>query len=80
MLIDGVSLSYNTEEIDSIRCLRLDTSEHTILALLTKRADSYGEAPRLRDRMAGIKNDTEAIDRAVSTLGYEGDLDVTMPR
>jgi hypothetical protein len=48
--------------------------------LLTKRADLYGEAMRLRDRMAEINNDTAAIDRVLGLLGYEGDLDAAMPR
>ncbi|WP_027173086.1 hypothetical protein [Methylobacterium sp. 10] len=65
---------------ETIRRSRTDTFEHTISGLLTKRADLYNEATRLRDRMAGIKNDTAAIDRVLSTLGYEGDLDAAMPR
>lgn len=65
---------------ETIRRSRTDTFEHTISGLLTKRADLYNEATRLRDRMAEIKNDTAAIDRVLSTLGYEGDLDAAMPR
>lgn len=59
---------------------RTETFEHTISGLLTKRADLFGEATKLRDRMAAIKNDVAAIDRVLGTLGYEGDLDAAMPR
>ena len=54
--------------------------EHTINGLLTKRADLFNEAERLRDRQAEIKNDASAIDRVLDTLGYKGDLDAIMPR
>ncbi|MCJ2033149.1 DNA-packaging protein [Methylobacterium sp. J-068] len=46
----------------------------------TIQREREAKATRLRDRMAEIKNDTAAIDRALSTLGYEGDLDAAMPR
>ena len=59
---------------------RTDTFEHTISGLLKKRADLYGEAERIRDRLAEIKNDVGAIDRVLGTLGYTGDLDAEMPR
>jgi hypothetical protein len=59
---------------------RTETFEHTISGLLTKRADLFGEAERLRDRLAEIKNDISALDRTLTTLGYEGDLDAVMPR
>lgn len=65
---------------DPIRRSRTDTFEHTISGLLTKRADLFGEAERIRDRLAEIKNDVAALDRVLSTLGYQGDLDVAMPR
>ena len=65
---------------DSIRLARTDTYEHTISGLLTKRADLFGEAERIRDRLAEIKNDVAAIDRVLGTLGYTGDLDAAMPR
>ena len=64
----------------AIRLSRTDTFEHTISGLLKKRADLFGEAERLRDRMAEIKNDIHALDRVLQTLGYEGDLDAAMPR
>lgn len=65
---------------DTIKRSRTETFEHTINGLLTKRADLFNEAIRLRDRMAAIKNDVSAIDRVLGTLGYTGDLDAEMPR
>jgi hypothetical protein len=59
---------------------RTETFEHAISSLLSKRADLLGEAERLRDRIAAIKNDLDALDRTLNTLGYEGDLDAMMPR
>ena len=64
----------------NIRLARTDTFEHTISGLLKKRADLFGEAERLRDRMAEIKNDIHAIDRVLQSLGYSGDIDAAMPR
>lgn len=64
----------------NIRLARTDTFEHTISGLLKKRADLFGEAERLRDRMAEMKNDIHAIDRVLQSLGYDGDLDAAMPR
>lgn len=65
---------------DTIKRSRTDTFEHTINGLLTKRADLFNEAERLRDRTAEIKNDIGAIDRVLGSLGYTGDLDTEMPR
>ena len=65
---------------DTIRTARTDTFEHTISGLLTKRADLFNEAERLRDRLAEIRNDLGAIDRTLGVLGYNGDLDAAMPR
>lgn len=59
---------------------RTETYEHTISGLLKKRADLFNEAVRLRDRIAAIKNDVDALDRVLGTLGYTGDLDREMPR
>lgn len=59
---------------------RTNTFEHTISGLLTKRADLFNEAERIRDRLAEIKNDIGAIDRTLNVLGYTGDLDAAMPR
>ena len=65
---------------DTIRPARTDTFEHTISGLLTKRAEMFHEAERIRDRLAEIKNDVAALDRVLGTLGYKGDLDAAMPR
>ncbi len=65
---------------DAIRKARTATYEHTISGLLTKRADLFHEAERIRDRMAAIKNDIAALDRVLGTLGYTGDLNKEMPR
>lgn len=65
---------------DKFRPTRTDTFEHTISGLLTKRADLFNEAERLRDRLAEIRNDLSAIDRTLGVLGYTGDLDAAMPR
>lgn len=59
---------------------RTDTYEHTISGLLSKRADLFNEASKLRDRIAEIRNDIDAMDRVLGTLGYTGDLDKEMPR
>lgn len=63
-----------------MRSARTDAYEHTISGLLTKRADLFNEAERLRDRLAEIRNDLGALDRTLNVLGYTGDLDAAMPR
>ncbi|MFZ3182508.1 MAG: hypothetical protein WA156_20410 [Methylocystis silviterrae] len=65
---------------ETIKPARTETFEHTISGLLTKRADFFNEAERIRDRLAEIKNDIGAVDRVLGTLGYKGDLDAAMPR
>lgn len=65
---------------DTIIRSRTATYEHTINGLLTKRADLFNEAERIRDRLAEIKNDIDALDRVLGTLGYTGNLDTEMPR
>ncbi len=54
--------------------------ETVISGLLSKRADLFNEAERIRDRLAEIRNDIGAVDRVLGTLGYAGDLDAEMPR
>lgn len=63
-----------------MRRARTDSFEHTISGLLTKRVDLFHEAERIRDRLAEIKNDIDALDRTLNVLGYDGDLDAQMPR
>ena len=62
------------------RPARTETFEHTITGLLAKRRDMLTEAERLRDRLAEIRNDLQALDRTLGTLGFKGDLDGMMPR
>jgi len=57
-----------------------NTFEHTISGLLQKRRDMLTEAERLRDRLAEIRNDLQALDRTLGMLGHKGDLDAMMPR
>jgi len=54
--------------------------DHTISGLLHKRVKLFHEAEGLRDRIAEIKNDIDAMDRTLTVLGYDGDLDAAMPR
>ncbi len=66
--------------MDSPRPARTETFDHAISALLSKRADLLTEATHLRDRIAEIRNDLSAVDRALNVFGYKGDLDAMMPR
>ena len=66
-------------EVQKIRPARTDTYEHTISGLLTKRREMFTEAERIRDRLAEIRNDIQALDRTLATLGFDGDLDATTP-
>ena len=59
---------------------RTEAYEHTINGLLSKRAEMFSEAERLRDRLGEIRNDLGALDRTLRTLGFTGDLDSLMPR
>lgn len=45
-----------------MRPARTETFEHTITGLLTKRADLFNEAERIRDRLAEIRNDIGAFN------------------
>lgn len=64
---------------DTIRLARTETFEHTITGLLKKRALLFNEAETIRARMGELRNDIEAVDRVLGTLGYTGDLDREMP-
>ena len=63
-----------------MRRARTDDYQHTISGLLTKRADLFNEAETIRDRLAEIRNDIDAIERTLTVLDYDGDLDAQMPR
>ena len=67
-------------EAKRFRPTRTDTYEHTISGLLTKRREMLTEAERIRDRLAEIRNDIQALDRTLATLGFSGDLEGMMPR
>lgn len=67
-------------DIKNLARSRATDFSHTINGLLTKRADLFNDAKELRERIAEIKNDIDAIDRALGTFGYAGDLDAAMPR
>ena len=45
----------------------------------SERAELLNEAERIRDRMAEIRNDIDALDRTLGSLGYIGNLDAAMP-
>ncbi len=65
---------------NDLRPARTDSYEHTISGLLTKRREMLTEAERIRDRLAEIRNDIQALDRTLATLGFSGDLEGMMPR
>ena len=47
---------------------------NTISGLLKKRSELMGNALRLREELAHVGNDIEALDRTLISLGFEGDL------
>lgn len=57
--------------------LRTDTFEHAISGLLGRRSEIMEEIALTRERLAVMSNDIEAIDRALETLGYQGDVQLT---
>lgn len=59
----------------SDRPSRTETYEHTIAGLLSRRAELMTETAELRERMAIVANDIEAVDRVLDSFGYTGDLD-----
>ena len=66
--------------VNAFRSGCTETYEHIITGLLTRHADLFNEAERIRGRLAEITNDIGAIDRSLSVFGYTGDLDAAMPR
>jgi hypothetical protein len=54
--------------------------ESTISGLLQKREELQRETAELRERMAVVSNDIEAIDRVLDAFGYQGELDGRTPR
>lgn len=53
---------------------------NTISGLLRKRSELMGDAQRLREQLAHVGNDIEALDRTLISLGYQGDLKGVQPR
>ena len=54
--------------------------QNTISGLLQKRSEMMGEAQGLRESLAKVGNDIEALDRTLIALGYRGDLKSVAPR
>lgn len=54
--------------------------QNTISSLLQKRAELMGDAMKLREQLAVVGNNIEALDRTLETLGYKGDLKTVAPR
>jgi len=59
---------------------RITDFTETQNGLLKKRAELFNEAESMMERLAEIKNDIQAFDKALIALGYKGDLDAVMPR
>ena len=53
---------------------------NTISGLLRKRSELMCDAQRLREELAHVGNDVEALDRTLIALGYRGDLKAVQPR
>lgn len=55
---------------------------NTISGLLRKREEMTGEAAIMRERLAVLANDIDALDRVLERLGYDGDvkLSIRVPR
>jgi hypothetical protein len=56
------------------------SDDSTISGLLKKREELMRENAELRERMAIVSNDIEAIDRVLDAFGYVGDLNGRTPR
>src|SRR5688572_3098613 len=54
-----------------------ETYQHTISGLLQKRGEMMQEIATMRERLAALSNDVEALDRVLERLGYEGDVKLT---
>ena len=54
-----------------------ETYQHTINGLLQKRSEMMEELAVIRERMAVLSNDVEALDRVLERLGYDGDIQLT---
>lgn len=52
-----------------------ESNQHVTSGLLTKRQELLDETAALRERIAAIGNDIEAIDRVLDSFGFTGDLE-----
>ncbi|MGQ2905865.1 MAG: hypothetical protein ACT6RL_18875 [Neoaquamicrobium sediminum] len=52
----------------------METYEHAISGLLRKRGEMLANMADLREQIAVLSNDLEALERILETLGYEGEL------
>ena len=59
---------------------RITDMSETQNGLLKTRAELFNEAEQLTERLAAIKNNVSALDRTLRTVGYEGELDMIMPK
>ena len=59
---------------------RITDMSETQNGLLKTRAELFNEAEQIIERLATIKNNVAALDRTLRTVGYEGELDMIMPK
>ena len=52
-----------------------DDNQHLVSGLLKRRADLLRQTAELREQMAILSGDVEAVDRLLDSLGYQGDLE-----
>lgn len=64
----------------NVKPAETSTYDHTISGLIRKRSDLMSEAMGLREALAVVGNDIEALDRVLVSLGYQGDLKGVQPR
>ena len=59
---------------------RIKDYSETHNGLLKRRGELFNEAERITERLAEIKNDIKAMDKTLRVIGYEGELDMIMPK
>ena len=59
---------------------RITDMSETQNGLLKTRAELFNEAEEITERLAAIKNNVAALDRTLRTVGYQGELDMIMPK
>lgn len=60
-----------------MKAARTETFQHAISGLILKRQEMMAEVSEIRERLAVLTNDVEALDRVLETLGYDGDIPLT---